>query len=395
MITVQDIMADPLFKGFRIVAGHKGLYNEVLGTGIFDWEEPEDMARTFSRREFIITTLSEAKYRPDDLLRRFKALLEKHASVVCIKTLFYKSVPKEIIRLANEKNVPIFLFEDTYTDDIIFVVRNALQEDVTRDVAAEKIEDLLLSEEPSREESAKAMKRASPFLYEHYLCMYATPRYHKDQRIGTLVVEQCEKAREYFQTQCSNFENSFSVAIRLRDSFIIIFSMKAADEQSVFQSAEKIVLALDMRKKLFIGFSNVHHKHNEFSFALKESMYANISASVDREATLKYCDLGMDSLLIPICNHSWIRTVYEREVDKLNEYDRKHNARLFETLMTYAESEGSISLTATKMLQHENTIRRRLERIRTIIGTDKPEDAYVHMYLLARLYKILQVMINL
>ena len=31
MITVQDIMADPLFKGFRIVAGHKGLYNEVLG----------------------------------------------------------------------------------------------------------------------------------------------------------------------------------------------------------------------------------------------------------------------------------------------------------------------------------------------------------------------------
>lgn len=395
MITVQDIMADPVFKGFRIVAGQKGLYNEVMGTGIFDWEDSGDMARTFSRREFVITTLSEAKYRPDDLLRRFKALLEKHASVVCIKTLFFKSVPKEIIRLANEKNVPIFLFEDTYIDDIIFAVRNALQEDVIRDVAAEKLEELLWSEEPTREESVKVMKRVSPFLYEHYLCMYTTPRYHKDQRTGTLLAEQCEKAREYFQTQCSNFENSFSAAIKLRDSLVIIFSMKAeADDNLIFEAAEKIVSALDLRKKLYIGFSNVHHKHNEFSFALKESMYANISASVDRDVTLRYRDLGVDSLLIPICNHSWIRTVYEAEVDKLNAYDRKHNAKLFETLMTYAESEGSISLTAAKMIQHENTIRHRLERIRLVIGIDKQEDTYVHMYLLARLYKISQVILN-
>ncbi|NLD20085.1 MAG: hypothetical protein GX663_07565 [Clostridiales bacterium] len=353
MITVQDIMADPVFEGFRIVAGRKGLYNKVMGTGIFDWEEPGDMARTFSRREFVITTLSEAKYRPDDLERRFKALLEKHASVVCVKTLFFKSVPEEIIRLANEKNIPIFLFEDTYIDDIIFAVRNALQGDVIRDVAAEKVEELLWSEEPSREESAKAMNRVNPFLYEHYLCMYVTPRYHKDRRTGTLLVEQCEKAREYFQTQCSNFENSFSATIKLRDSFIIVFSMKAeVDEDLLLKSAENIVSALDMRKKLYIGFSNVHHKHNEFSFALKESMYANISASVDREVTLRYRDLGTDSLLIPICNHNWIRSVYESEIDKLNEYDSKHNTKLFETLMTYAESEGRISLTATKMVQH-------------------------------------------
>lgn len=395
MITVQDIMSDPVFEGFRIVAGRKGLYNEVLGTGIFDWEEALDMAKTFSRREFVITTLSEARYRPDGLVTRFEALLERHASVVCIKTLFFKSVPKEIIKMADEKNVPIFLFEDTYIDDIIYAVRNALQGNVIRDLAAEKIEELILSEEPSMDESAKTMNRINPFLYENYLCMYATPKYHKDQRTGTLLDEQYKTVREYFQTQCSNFESSFCAAVRLRSSLVIIFSMKSEEnEESVYLSAEKILVSLEMKKNLNIGFSNVHHKHNEFSFALKESMYANISASVDRETILRYSNLGADTFLIPICNHNWIRTVYESELGKLNEYDSKHSTKLFETLMTYAESEGSISLTAKKMVQHENTIRYRLERIRVIIGTDRQEDTYVHMYLLARLYKILQIMIN-
>ena len=102
------------------------------------------------------------------------------------KNAFFKSVPKEIIRLANEKNVPIFLFEDTYIDDIIFAVRNALQEDVIRDVAAEKLEELLWSEEPSREESVKVMKRVSPFLYEHYLCMYTCLLYTSPKIHGAI-----------------------------------------------------------------------------------------------------------------------------------------------------------------------------------------------------------------
>ena len=38
MVTVQDIMTDPIFEGFRIIAGKRGLYNKVSGTAIFDWE---------------------------------------------------------------------------------------------------------------------------------------------------------------------------------------------------------------------------------------------------------------------------------------------------------------------------------------------------------------------
>ena len=80
MATVQEIMTDPVFEGFRIVAGRRGMYNNVSGTGVFDWEEPSDVETTFAPGEFVITTLSEAKYRPDELLTRMQALLNIHVS---------------------------------------------------------------------------------------------------------------------------------------------------------------------------------------------------------------------------------------------------------------------------------------------------------------------------
>ena len=82
------------------------------------------------------------------------------------------------------------------------------------------------------------------------------------------------------------------------------------------------------------------------------------------------------------------------QIEKLKQYDNKHNAKLFDTLLIFTESEGSVALTAAKMLQHENTVRHRLERIRTLIGTEGIEDSYVHMYIISRLYRILQVTTN-
>ena len=395
MVTVQEIMTDPIFKGFRIVAGRRGLYNEVSGTGIFDWEEPQDIAETFARGEFVITTLSEAKNRPEALITRVKALIENHASAICIKTLFFKSVPQEIIELADKSSIPIILFENTYVDDIIYAVRNALSGNGVRNASAEQIEELLWEEEVSPENAEKAFRKISPFLYENHICIYATPRYQKDRRNNSLIEEENEKIDRYIQEKGADIEKEFNVAINMTSFLVIVCSLKSENKNDDIEAAaEKIIDDIELGRKLCVGISNPHNRRSEFATALKESMYANISATVDREKTLEYRELGTDALLIPICNHMWRRKSYEADIEKLKEYDEKHNAKLLDTMLTYGESEGSVALTAIKMLQHENTIRHRLERIRGIIGTDEQEDTYVHMYLLARLYKISQVMIS-
>lgn len=395
MVTVQDIMTDPIFEGFRIIAGKRGLYNKVSGTAIFDWEEPQDVGETFAPGEFVITTLSEAKNRPEDLLRRIKALIDIRVSAICIKTLFFKSVPKEIKDIANSNDVPVFLFEDTYVDDIIYAVRNAIQGESNADHVVEQVEELLWDEYSAPEKSSKLIRRISPVLYEDYVCIYISPRYQKDKRTGDLINDQFEKTTQYFLDGRIDYEQGFCTSVKLRGAILILCSMKQAEgKKEIDELVNRIIMELDLKHRFITGISNIHSKYDEFEHALKESMYAGISAMVDREATMKYCELGVDSMLIPVWDNNWIRTAYETEIEKLQDYDRKHNAKLFETLLVFTESEGSVSLTAMKLLQHENTVRHRLERIRMVIGAAEQEDSYVHMYVIARLYRILQVMMN-
>lgn len=393
MATVQEIMTDPVFEGFRIVAGRRGMYNNVSGTGVFDWEEPSDVETTFAPGEFVITTLSEAKYRPDELLTRMQALLNIHVSAICIKTLFFKSVPEEITELANKKNIPVFLFEDTYIDDVIYVVRNGLASQERNDEIAEQVEELLWEERAVPEEAAKIMRRISPVLYENFACVYLRPRFKKDIRSGNLIREHAERLTSFFQDWNIDLDLEFCEVVSLRDAIVILCSCKEnRKEEELYKLVDRIIRELDMTRRFIAGISNTHFRHGEFGAALKESMYASVSAVIDRETILKYGETGLDALLIPMWDNGWIRNTYETEIDKLQQYDRKNNAKLFETLLTYTESEGSVSLTASKLVQHENTVRHRLERIRETIGTDEQEKSYVHMYMIARLYKIMKVM---
>lgn len=391
MITVQDVISDNIFKEFRLVAGHKGLYNQVTGTGILDWEGVNDVVKDFSKGEFVLTTLGETRDQPELLVDKVKTLIGIQVAAICIKTIFFKTVPKTIIKMAEDNNVPIFMFENTYFDDIIFSIRSSLNESRENNAFAKQIEDILWNETISLEEAEKTLKTINPFLYENYECIYLTTRFQKDRRNSALIDEQCEKIQKYFQNNIDS-EEEFHVVMNLRKAILVIFSVrKVKDNEELESMIDGHIKRMALRERMCVGISNPHTSFRDFAFALKESFYANISALVDRDVVLKYKELGTDAILIPICNNSWIRNIYETELGKLGKYDKQHNAKLLDTLLTFIESEGNISLTSVKMFQHENTIRHRIKRIESIIQTDNTqEDTYVQMYLLARLYKIHQ-----
>ncbi len=60
MVTVL-MLCFPDFENFQLISGEKGIQNPFSGTGIFDWESQEDIARTFRKGEFVITPLSIAR----------------------------------------------------------------------------------------------------------------------------------------------------------------------------------------------------------------------------------------------------------------------------------------------------------------------------------------------
>jgi hypothetical protein len=123
---VKDLLLLPEFREFQLAAGEKGLDNRVTGTGIFEWESPEDIARDFRPGEFVVTTLSQMKEDPKGAEKVLLKLLESGISALGLKTVYYTSFTAAVLKRAEETNTPLFLFRDTFFDDIIYGIKSRL-----------------------------------------------------------------------------------------------------------------------------------------------------------------------------------------------------------------------------------------------------------------------------
>ena len=126
LLMVKDLLLLPEFREFQLAAGEKGLDNRVTGTGIFEWESPEDIARDFQPGEFVVTTLSQMKGDPAGAEGVLLKLLESGVSGIGLKTIYYRSFPEKIRKRADETGIPLFSFRETFFDDIIYAIKSRL-----------------------------------------------------------------------------------------------------------------------------------------------------------------------------------------------------------------------------------------------------------------------------
>ena len=83
---------------------------------------------------------------------------------------------------------------------------------------------------------------------------------------------------------------------------------------------------------------------------------------------------------------------YRKTLETLTAYDEQHSSHLLDTLLCYVDCGGDVNLTAKKMFQHGNTIRYRLDKIKNVLGISLSADAYVQMYLFAKMHKIYSIL---
>ena len=65
-----------------------------------------------------------------------------------------------------------------------------------------------------------------------------------------------------------------------------------------------------------------------------------------------------------------LRSLRERLLGPLREYDDRHNAELMTTLKSFLACDGSWSACASRMYVHVNTVRYRISRIEALTGRD-------------------------
>ena len=106
---------------------------------------------------------------------------------------------------------------------------------------------------------------------------------------------------------------------------------------------------------------------------------------------VSYEQLGAYRYLVHMERDDAPRDRYRQAVEKLADYDRRHGARLIETLEQFLTDRGSVSASARALYVHPNTVRQRLERIQRVTELDLPKEDLLSLELalkLARLHDV-------
>lgn len=384
-LTVIDLLANPLFSEFRLISGRGGLYNPVMGTGILEYESFQDIDNTFEKGEFVMTTLSQAKNDPVLAEEQIKYLIKNGACAVAIKTVFYQDIPESVKQYSDDHNTPIFFFGKVYFDDIIYTVKSILASGHTTDQRNEKLARLI-SGDISTTESLRFATEINPFFYDNLYAVYAAPHVWEEAGEKNFFKELKSRFKEFNKTV--NSDQTIYSVIEYNSGIFVIYTIKNPSNDHYMKLVQFInqICLRDIR--LAIGISNFYQNKSNIGKALKESIYAHTSCLMNNDAILRFDETGLDQILIPARENPWVECYYNKYLEKIKNYDHAHRSNLLETLIEYVKCEGNIQLTAQKLYQHSNTIRYRMEKLRTLWAIDDQASFYSQAAIFARLYQI-------
>ena len=382
MITVIEMLSLPAFYEFKLISGHSGLHNTVLGTGIFEWESDEDIERNFSEGEFVITTLSQAKSSPEKAEGMLRKLIDKKVSSIGIKTIYFHQISQELQEYSNKHQVPLFFFQETYFDDIIFAIKNALAANLVQ-VDYETCIHHMFRNDLTKEETEKFSRELNPFFFSHIQCFYLHPKNAKP-----IVEDTMEALKRGISSKQDPFEE-ISGLYAFRGGILVIHSQKRGslkEERNNFSDLPDFwTLDIPFLRDYRMGAGNCHMSLSSIGTAIQESVYAYASACIRQENYRHFSTIGLDQMLMPVAQNSWVQAYSKECMKRITDYDEKHHAKLRDTLFEYIICNGDILLTSKKIFQHGNTVRYRLEKIRFLLGLQEERDFYPPLYSIVRM----------
>jgi len=137
-----------------------------------------------------------------------------------------------------------------------------------------------------------------------------------------------------------------------------------------------------------VGIGDIHNSLEELDICIRKSIYA-LDSCVDRNAdVLKFEETGLNRVFMPLKEDYWVGQYCNSIIAKIVRHDEEYGADLMKTLIAYIDNRGEMSSTAKELFQHVNTIRYRLEKIRSITGIPKDDYFYEQMFIAVRFHKL-------
>ena len=382
MIHIKELYRLQRLMNLRLIAGLSGLERTLTEAVLFEYDPSRMQLPDFYRGDLVVTTLAYARGDEQLVSQSLLALMNQGIAGLLVKTAYFRSLPGDVIAQADRLGTPIFLFDDTYIEEVILEVTELIRGKRHFIGFDEEIDELLRGGLTAEQVRGK-FDRIDPAGSARYCLLALYPHEHMprlDEQIYAMLCEEPDAARQLI---CMRWKRMLLVLRRMNDE-------QALDGGAVLQEICALLMRAGVRlDALHIGVSSVRTERSMLSEALSEAVYAARTARLKGNATLDSSELGLYAYLLPIAENAFARQWCMQTIRNIRQYDAENKANLEATARAYVLSDMEIAATAKALYQHPNTVRYRLTKIQKLM---QMEDSAMFLPMLSLTIQLASIM---
>ena len=382
MIRIRELYRLQGIGNLRLIAGGKGLERTVTAAVLFEYDPSRMQLPDFYKGDLVVTTLAYARGEEQLVATSLLALLNQGVGGLLVKTAYFERLPLAVIEAADRLGTPVFLFDDTYIEEVILQLTDLIR-GRRRFAGFEKELDALMAPGTEPAQVREILAHIDPVgapAYRVYALMAKERMPGLDEKLYGVLSEDSLLARRL-------------IPMAWKQMIVIICHIAEGDEDAHGDGTalmeEVLSRAGAERAMLSVGVSYLQMGRGDFHIALREAVYAAKAAALEGRGAMAAAELGMYAYLFPMSENAFICGQCRRSLARIHAYDEQNRANLYQTAVVYVQQHMEIAAAARELFQHANTVRYRLQKIQKIMGIEDDAVFSTMLSLMIHLAKIL------
>lgn len=378
-VTLREILKNELFKNVRILAGSEGLSRKVRRVSVFDCPCSKDLLQRGILREgdVFITCLEQFRRDRQGIGEYIENLiLSGSAGLLIVSEDMLQAVDSRVLEQCGQADFPLAVIpEEIPYAAIIDTVNKYIDIDNYNSLNMLKLEKILYgSVQPA--EQMEILYSINPEICPWLQAVCVKGEFRSD-------IAQMELHTEFLKRR----EDIYVCGDRQR-LFIL-----SGENEKILKTRCKAMAARfpELFVKPVCGYSRIYNRR-DIAKALEEAKRALETAKIMNMTSRTYDPLSSLQLLLTVRDSQEAQDFYHAYVEAISEKVSAENRREFLlTMEAFVANSGSYGETARAMNQHENTIRYRLNRVKSAL---KMEEDNVRFYETLAIAVKLRTLIN-
>ena len=354
MIYIKELFRLQNIHRLRLIAGQDGLERTVTEAVLFEYDPSSVQLPDFYRGDLVVTTLAYARGDAKLVGHSLQALMNQGIAGLMVKTAYFSELPQAVITLANRLGTPVFLFDDTYIEEVILQVTDLIRG--KRHFAGfEQDVDALMRGDLTEEQTRERARRIDPVGHGRYRLYAVNPKERVvslDDRLYALLETDADATR-----RCTFIEWRRMMLALCREED----GLTAEEARARF--GDMLTRAGIDAQAVVIGQSDLREARAQLGTSMCEAVYAARAVKLCGKAALGAHELGMSENPF-VCDRC------RRVLSAIREYDAQNHTNLEQTALVYVKENMEIAAAAKALFQHPNTVRYRLSKIQRIMGME-------------------------